>query len=438
MEPSIDAAPGRWMRPGQEEKRISQIPLLNLMVALGIGLLIGGERERRKSQKGVPAPAGIRTFAVAALAGAVGFVIGGVVLLAVVTAALAVLLAIASLSAPRDDPGITTETALLLTVLLGALATLDPTVAAGVGVTVAVLLAARAQLHQFVASALSEREMRDALVFAGATLIVLPLLPNRAMGPWGAFNPHAMWVVAVLMLAISAAGHMAVRTLGARVGLPLVGLASGFISSIATISAMGTRSRADDKSLEAAVAGAVMSTVATIAQLALVLGAVSVPTLYTLAIPLASAGLAAVAYGAAFTALALRQPPRAEAEPSRAFSLSAALVLAAMLSLVLIGSAALRAGFGESGAIAAATVAGFFDTHAAGVSIAALVAGGKMAPAAAVIPILAGLTTNAITKLVFAATSGTRAFAVRVAPGIALVIAAAWLAAAVSGVLRIQ
>ena len=90
---------------------------------------------------------------------------------------------------------------------------------------------------------LTESEARDALVIADATLVVLPLLPNLPMGPYNALNLHAIWVVLVLVLVIGAAGHVVVRALGARYGLPLAGLASGFISSTATIGAMGARAR---------------------------------------------------------------------------------------------------------------------------------------------------------------------------------------------------
>ncbi len=85
--------------------------------------------------------------------------------------------------------------------------------------------------------------MRDALIFAGATLVVLPLLPNQPMGPYDALNPRSIWIVVILVMAISAAGYILIRLLGARFGLPIAGFASGFISSTATIGAMGTRVR---------------------------------------------------------------------------------------------------------------------------------------------------------------------------------------------------
>lgn len=402
--------------------------VLNLAVALGVGLLIGAERERRKQERPTAAAAGIRTFSVAALAGAVSLIAGGVTLLAVATAGVAVL---AALSYWRtrgdDDPGLTTEVALVLAVLLGALAVREPGLAAGVGVVVAILLAARTPLHHFVGQVLTEDEVRDALVLAGATLVVLPLLPDRGMGPYGALNPRSVWIIVVLVLAIGAMGHVLVRALGARFGLPIAGLASGFISSSATIGAMAARAASAPTALAAAVAGAVLSTVATIVQMAALIAAVSLPTLRAMAPPLLCAGLAACAYGAVFTILALRKRGKEGPASGKAFSLATALVFALILSVILVVSAALRERFGQAGAAAGAALAGLVDTHAAAISIASLVASGRMSPSEAVLPILAALSTNTVTKLIFAFTGGRRDFAWRVVPGLLLVAAAAWL-----------
>ena len=95
-----------------------------------------------------------------------------------------------------------------------------PALAAGLAVTVAVLLAARSPLHRFVRSTLTEDELKDALIFAGATLVVLPLVPDRPMGPYGALNPHSIWILVILVMAISAAGYVAVRMLGRPVRTP--------------------------------------------------------------------------------------------------------------------------------------------------------------------------------------------------------------------------
>lgn len=398
-----------------------------------MGLLVGAERERRKQARASTSAAGIRTFSVTTLAGAVSLAVGGPTLLTTTTAAVAVLAALSYWRARAEpDAGLTTEIALVLSVLVGGLAIPAPSVAACVGVVVAILLAARTPLHHFVSQVLTTDEVRDALILAGATLVVLPLLPDRAMGPFQALNPHSIWIVVILVLGIGAAGHIAVRAFGARWGLPLAGLASGFISSTATIGAMAGRAAATPATLSAAVAGAVLSTVATIVQMAAVIAVVSLPTLRAMVAPLLCAGLVAAVYGAAFTLLALRRPARDDPDPGQAFSLSTALTFAATLATILVASSALSARFGEVGAIAGAALAGLVDTHSAAISIAALVASGRMTPAEAVLPILAGLTTNTLTKLIFAFSGGRRDFAWRVAPGLLMVAAAAWLGALIA------
>lgn len=403
--------------------------VLKLAVALGIGLMIGAERERRKGEGPSRAPAGIRTFSVTSLAGAISLMAGGEMLFAVTTGGVIVLTGLAYWRAREDDPGLTTEIALIVTVLLGGLSTRQPALAAGVAVAVAVLLAARTPMHHFVRSVLTEEEVRDALIFAGATLVILPLLPDRTMGPYDVLNPRSIWIIVILVMAISAAGYVAVRLLGARFGLPIAGLASGFISSIATISAMGARAAKAPNVLAAAVAGAVLSTVATIFQMAAVLGATSVITLQALSIPLISAGLVAAVYGAAFTFRALRESTKDEPQQGRAFSLLTAAEFALILSGILIASAVLREWFGETGVILIAAVAGFVDTHSPAISIASLVAAGKINAADAVIPILTAFSTNTISKMIFARTSGGVSYAIRVVPGLVLVAFAAWASA---------
>src|SRR3974390_181068 len=151
---------------------------LRLFSALAIGLLIGTERERRKGEGPSRSPAGIRTFAIASLIGAVSAVIGNQWLLAVSVMAVAALAAAAYFRLPQQDPGLTTEAALILTVLLGGLAVDHPTIAAAVAVAVAVLLATREQIHHFVSSVLSEEELDDAFVFLAVAFVVLPAVPN--------------------------------------------------------------------------------------------------------------------------------------------------------------------------------------------------------------------------------------------------------------------
>jgi uncharacterized membrane protein (DUF4010 family) len=348
-------------------------------------------------------------------------------LLAVLTACVAALVAVSYWRAQDQDPGLTTEIVLVLTALLGGMCMQAPQTAAAIAVTVAVLLYVKAWLHNLVIKVISKDELDDALIFAAATLVILPLVPNRQMGPYLALNPHAIWIVIVLVMAISAAGYVAIRLFGAKYGLPLAGAISGFISSTATILAMGSRARTSTDLLAACVAGAVLSTVATVAQMALVIAAISMPTLLSMSGPLLLAGGTALAYGAVFTLLAARNSGTSAPQTGGVFSLKTALGFGVILAIVLVISAGLQEQFGSAGVLIAAVVAGLVDTHAAAISVATLVASGKVMPQDAVLPILAALTSNTLSKIAMAAIGGGWAFALRVVPGLVLVALAAWV-----------
>ena len=400
---------------------------LGFVVALGVGLLIGIDRERKKGEGPGRGAAGLRTFTLASLAGASGAAAGGEFLLAAVVLGMVAFAGLSYWHARETDPGLTTETALVATALLGGLAIREPAFAAGVGVVVALLLNARAELHRFVRSMLTDEEIRDLLIFAGATLVVLPLLPDHPIGPYGALNLSTIWLVVILVMGIGALGYIAVRIVGPRYGLPLAGFASGFISSSATIGAMGGRAAKEPDLVKPAVAGAVLSSVATVVQLGILIAATDLAVLDAFLMPLLFSGVAAILYGGAFTLWALREK-RGEVEETQggAFSLKTALIFAGILAGVLLLAAALQDWMGDAGVIIAAGAAGFADTHAPSISVASLVADGRLTAQAAVVPILAALTTNTVTKMVFAFTAGGARFALYVVPGQLLMLAAAW------------
>lgn len=398
-----------------------------LAVALGIGLLIGAERERRKHAGRMRSAAGIRTFAIVSLLGALAFLLGGLVLVAVAMAGISVLTVLTYLRTRDADPGVTTESALLLTVVLGALAMREPALASASAVVVAILLATRVRLHRFVRSMLTEQELRDGLIFAAAVVVVLPLMPNRYMGPFGAINPRVIWKIAVLMMLVSAFGHIAVRALGARYGLPLAGLASGFASSTATVASIAAKVKQEPTLAPPATSGAVLATIGSIVELAIVIDATSRPVLAEMKWPLLAAILAAVIYGVAFTLRTVKYEARTTEAPGSAFDPKATLILMATISAALLISAVLNATAGRTGVAIGAAATGFADVHSAAVSVASLVAGGKMTARDAVIPIFAGLTTNTLTKAILAFTAGGTRFAASVVPGLLIVLAALWL-----------
>jgi uncharacterized membrane protein (DUF4010 family) len=402
---------------------------ISLAIALGIGLLVGAERERRKGSGPTRGSAGIRTFALASLTGALGVILGGQLLLIVVALAVGALAVFGYRRSTSEDPGITSELALLTTTLLGALAAREPVMAAGLAVVVTILLAGRHRIHVFVREILTEQEVHDALLFAGFALVILPLTPNRPIGPLQVLNLRVLCVLAVTVMFISSAGYVAVRTFGPRIGLPLTGLASGFVSSVATIGSMGNRAAKEPGLLRLAAAGSVMSTVSTVIQLIVVLWITDRSTLEALWIPLALAGITASLYAAVFMGRSLRQKEAVADQPGRAFNVSNALIFAATVSAILAVSAAVRESFGATGVLVTSFIAGFADTHAVAISAASLVAAGKIGVADAVPVVLVGFTTNTVSKAVVSATTGGRQFALAVIPGLALVLAAAWIGA---------
>ena len=138
---------------------------IRLATAIGIGLLIGAERERRKGSGTQRAAAGVRTFTLASVAGALASFLDSEALLITITVGAIAFSALAYGRTSKEDPGLTSEFALLVAVLLGAMAMRTPMLAAALGVLITVLLASRGALHRTFRDLLSEREAHDALVF---------------------------------------------------------------------------------------------------------------------------------------------------------------------------------------------------------------------------------------------------------------------------------
>ena len=408
--------------------------LPGLCVAFGIGLLIGIERERNKGDGPGRAVAGVRTFLLVALAGAIAQRLGGVGI-----AVGGAFVALAALTAYRhsraEDPGLTTEVAMLVTFMLGVLAMISMPLAAALGVIVALVLASKSALHRFIRDTLTDQELHDLLLLAAAAAVVLPLLPNHAIDPWAAFNPYKLWLLVVLVMAINGAGYIALRLLGPGAGLALAGFVGGFISSTATIAAMGDRARATPQWVAKCAAAALCSNIATVIMLAVVIGAVSPPLLHALAWPLLFAGAAALA------SAGLLQLRGASTEvdgrtvtPGRPFEPRHALLFAAIVSAILLLSAGVHRWLGDAGMQVAAGVSGLADVHAASASVAQLVASGAVEVENASWPVLFALIANSTSKLMMAWLRGGRGFFLRLLPGMLSIVAA--FAAAVWWVAR--
>jgi hypothetical protein len=199
---------------------------LNLAVALGIGLLIGTERERSKVRdqesetskengQGESALAGIRTFTMASILGAITAMMNFWLLLGALIC-VALFASVTAYVRHDEHRGLATDITLVFTMVLGALSMTSPALAASLAVCVAILLSAKESIHGFVLGVLTKEELNDFLILAGATLIILPLIPNQSIGPFEALLiPLIFGGAAVLlygaMLTMSELHHPASR-----------------------------------------------------------------------------------------------------------------------------------------------------------------------------------------------------------------------------------
>lgn len=395
--------------------------LLALAVALGCGLLVGVERERRKGHGPNRALGGIRSFALASLAGALCMLLGSL-LLVIVGAAFTGALGVVSHARERSrDPGVTTEIALLLTFLTGALSAVHAPLAAGLAVVLTAVLGARQPMHRFASDWLRPAELRDGIVLAAFALIALPMAPDRPL--WGkVLNPHLTIELLVLLLAIQGLGHMAGRLMSARRASVLAALAAGFASSTAAIASLGVDVRDGRRSARAAAGGAQLSCVATMLQLLMVIATVRPAWLHHFWLPALAGSLAAAVAGG----LTLRYAPldagdRATDRDTGDYSFislrDAALVAAAVTGLqVLVQSLTLV--LGNSGLVAGTLLAALLDVHSA---VAALLAQAPSEPDTAPLILLIltiAIAVHSANKLVVGAVAGGRAYALALLPGL--------------------
>ncbi len=399
---------------------------LNFAVALGIGLIIGAERERNKRSDDNGAVAGIRTFTIAALLGASTFLIDIRLHIAALICIM-IFVSVAYYTNESQDLGLTTEISLLFTFILGGLTISNVSLAASLAILTALLLLTKKRIHGFVLKTVTNSELYEFLMLAAATLIILPIVPNQYMGPFNAINPRNLWLIVIFIMSINVLSHLALRLLGQRIGLPIAGFFSGFISSIATVASMADRSKQNPSLCNAAISGATLSSLATIIQLALLLAVVHIQTLFILKWPLIFAGFSITIYGLAYAIQSFHQKTNLRAAKDQAFSIKTAIWFAFMIAIVLIISAALKAWLGQKGLIIASGVAGIADSHSASISVASLAAAGTISHLDAVIPILTALSVNSLSKAIMAIVNGSKHYATQVVLGLVIQICALWM-----------
>ena len=258
-------------------------------------------------------------------------------------------------------------------------------------------------------------------------------MPAQPIDRYGVVNLKTLWTLAVLVLALNAAGYVALRALGPSRGLPIAGLFGGFVSSSATIASLGGVASRTPALLRAAAAGAVLSCIATAVQVLLVLAVVRPELLREWWLP----ALVMAAVNAVYVVVVLGRGPRETTESGerllgRALQPTQALIFSVTVTAVLWGAAWLDERYGALGAVWGIALSGFADAHSATASAGTLAAQGHLNSATAVLAIVLALGTNALSKLVVAGFTGGRRYLARVAPAVILSLAAAalvlWLA----------
>jgi uncharacterized membrane protein (DUF4010 family) len=403
---------------------------LNLAIALGLGLLVGLQKERAASPL-----AGLRTFGLVAVAGAVAALVGqGSTPWVVVGGLLAVIALVVTgnfilVHEEQNDPGQTTEAAMVVTYLIGALAVLGPREAAIVlGATVAMLIHLKEELRDWVGR-LSDRDVRAIMQFVVISLVILPVLPDQTYGLYDVLNPRQIWLMVVLIVGINLAGYGAFRILGAEVGTALAGVLGGAISSTATTISYARSTKTDESATGAATVIVWIASGVVFFRVLLEIGAVAPGFLASAAGPLLTM-LLVFAVLAAIVWRSSMAPGESPLEPGNPSELKPAVLFGALYAAVIFVIAAAQDLLGDVGLYAAAVVSGLTDVDAITLSTSQLVDDGRLDATTGWRLILLAILSNLGFKLVMAASLGSRAFGRRLASlgAVAIAVGAAILA----------
>ncbi|MCU4596987.1 DUF4010 domain-containing protein [Acinetobacter radioresistens] len=385
-----------------------------ILSALGCGLLIGLERERNKNTRNEQSFAGLRSFTISALLGALCFVIHPYV--GVVGAIAVSLFCLYSLSQQKEDIGSTTELAFLMTYLIGAACVWNIPLAASMAVLLTLILMGKTSLHRFAGKTIRDYELRDGLLLLALILIALPIMPNKPL--WGSvLNPYVILKLLVLILIVQSMAHVAKRILSNDKALILSALASGFVSSTATIASLGMQVRSREATAKVNAGAALMSCVATLLQLLLIVSGVSlmwfkllfVPSLAGIGILCAATGLFMYRSNHSDTRL-IKQVDQAD---DRMFSLKEAVIIAVSLTLIQAGIYGANLILGDKGLILSTFLASLFEVHAA---MAGVVVQGNPANLTLIYAVVIGLAAHALSKSINAFLTGGWKFFLYFAP----------------------
>jgi uncharacterized membrane protein (DUF4010 family) len=382
--------------------------VVTIALSAGIGLLVGLERERKPSPK-----AGVRTFALIAVLGTLAALLeertGATWLLGVGALCVTGALVAAYLQDPaavRDDAGTTTVVAAIAVFLVGAVNYYGyRTLAVALGVGITVLLYFKAEIEGF-SHKLTGQDIRSMLQFAVLTAVVLPLLPDRSFGPYGVLNPFQVWLMVVLVAAVSLAGYVAWRLTWGRHGLLLNGVLGGVVSSTATTLVYARQVAAGTQPPSAALLVTLLANATMLVRVLVLVGLVAPGSLGQALWVMSPALLLAFAGIAGHWAAAANAPVTDEAAYQNPTQLRTALGFALVYAIVLLLAAWANDVLGSSGVLAVAAVSGLTDVDAITLSSLRLLDHGSLSQTTALTAAGVAVASNLLFKAVVAAIAG--------------------------------
>ncbi len=413
--------------------------LARLATALAIGLVVGVERgwQFRDEPDGARV-AGIRTYALSGLLGGVAVAIAQALESPLVFAAgLLAFTAIAGVfqlrdAAQRGTVSATAAIAAIAVFALGALAVLGETLAAGAaGVAMAGVLASREVLHNLLRK-LTWIELRSALLLLAMTLIVLPLLPNRTIDPWGGVNPWQVWFFTVLIAAVSYAGYVTVRLMGPSRGLAATALIGAIVSSTAVTVAFGRRAKAGEP-WQPLAGGAALAAMVSVLRVVIIVAVANPALVVEMVVP---ATAAAFTFGASGALMLWRTRTITAGADHLGNPIDFAALLLFGVVFVVVGaaSAALTGSLGAGGLTLTSAFAGVFNIDVAALTTSQL-AGSAVPLADGARAVLLALAFNAGGRLVAAVAMGPVRYWLFLAGASALAILVGAVAAVLVGLL---
>lgn len=353
------------------------------LVALLIGALVGVEREKSQSASGHRTIAGLRTFILLALLGSVSawiaLHVGGSLVFAITLGAVALAVLTGYVLESRAQPGrlgLSSEFAAIAVFLLGGVVMYGyPELAVALGIVTSAVLAFKQPLHGMVAR-VGLDDIYAVLKLLIASFIVLPLLPNHPVDPWGALNPYTLWLLVILISGLSLVGYVAVRLLGAAHGTVLTGFAGGLVSSTAVSLSFARQSRTDPGTVaaDALAAGILTAWAVMFVRVMITVAIVNRELLPTLVRGFGVMALTAAVMALAFYARGLRRASvtaRGDSLPVKnPFSLGSAVQFALLFAVVLVIVELTQKYAPVEGLYLVAAVAGLTDVDAITLSMA--------------------------------------------------------------------